>query len=71
MDFIKNILYFIKKIFNKEEIKMLEAPTEPIISKEKKNIFFNTIKINVTKNKKVETLVCYGDGLGIQTKISY
>ena len=71
MDFIKNIFYFIKKLFNKEEIKMIEAPKEPIISKEKKNTFLNSIKINVTKNKKVETLVCYGDGLGIQTKISY
>lgn len=66
MNFIKNIFLFFKRILKKEQgIKMLEAPAE-------KTNFVDSLKINeVKEKKKVETLICVGDGLGIQTKISY
>ena len=74
MSFIKNIFLFFRKLFNKEDsIKMIEAPVETTI-KEDKLDFINSLKINrVEKRKKnnVETQTCVGDGLGIQTKISF
>lgn len=70
MNFIKNIFLFFKKTFNKKsDIKMIEVPTATV-SNADKMIFTNSLKTNVVKNK-VETLTCVGDGLGIQTKISY
>ena len=73
MSFIKRICSFFKKVFNKkDDIKMIEQPIKKDLSEEK-NKFIDSIKINIVKNKKrkVETLTCFGDGLGIQTKISY
>ncbi|MBR6034381.1 MAG: hypothetical protein IKP28_06690 [Clostridia bacterium] len=70
MKIFKSILEFIKSIFTKkEEIKQIEPPKETInITREN---FINSIK---TKNNKpttgVETLICEGDGLGIQPKIT-
>lgn len=68
--FIKKIISLIKKIFNKqEEIKILESPKQQI----EKNNFIESLKINVnakSKDKKVQTLICFGDGLGIQKKIT-
>ena len=68
MKLIKKFLDFIKNIFKKEEqIKMIEAPQ--ITSS--RNNFVNSIKVKLAKKSKVETLICYGDGLGIKNKISY
>ena len=73
MSIIKKIILFIENIFVKqEEIKALEAPKQ-IINQEKKINFVESLKITTTekKNKKrIETLTCEGDGLGIQKKIS-
>ena len=74
MNFVKNIIVFLKRIFNKENnIKMIEAPAVEV-PKEETSDFKKQLK--VTKNEKqksseVETLICFGDGLGIQTKINY
>ena len=72
MSIFKNIFLFIKKIFGKsKEIKTIEALKEQI-NNHQKTEFINSIKINIVKKKaEVETLECFGDGLGIQTKISY
>lgn len=68
MKLIKKFLYFIKNIFKKEEqIKMIEAPQITI----SRNNFVNSIKVKIAKKSKVQTLMCYGDGLGIKNKISY
>lgn len=74
MNIIRKIILFIKKIcIKQEEIKALEEPKQ-IINQEKKTNFIESLKITTTekKNKKrIETLTCEGDGLGIQNKISY
>ena len=70
MNIIQKIISFIKKRFMKqEEIKTLEEPKKTI-NKEKNN-FIKSLKIEKKSKKEVETLICYGDGLGIQKKISY
>lgn len=73
MKIIRKMILFIKNIFVKqEEIKALEEPKQ-IINQEKKINFIESLKITTTekKNKKrIETLTCEGDGLGIQKKIS-
>lgn len=70
MKIIRNIILFIKKILNKEqEVKLLETPKQ-IISKNKKEDFIQNLKItSEVKKKKIETLICEGNGLGIQKKI--
>lgn len=72
MNFIKKICSFLKKIFHKEDsVKMLQTPVERAKGHDKEN-FIDSLKINVIKEKKkVETLTCEGDGLGIQSKITY
>ena len=73
MNIIRKMILFIKNIFVKqEEIRALEEPKQ-IINQEKKINFVESLKITTTekKNKKrIETLTCEGDGLGIQNKIS-
>ena len=74
MKFIKKTIFFIKKLFNKGNTpKMIEEPIDKCKNDEKVN-FIDSLKINVMQNKKrnkVDTLICFGDGLGIQDKISY
>lgn len=74
MNIIKKMFLLIKNIFVKqEEIKALEEPKQ-IKKQEKKINFIESLKITITekKNKKrIETLTCEGDGLGIQKKISW
>lgn len=43
------------------------------IKEDKRKDFINSIKVNQINNKekKVETMVCEGDGLGIKKKMSY
>lgn len=71
MNIIKIVGAFFLKIFRKENVKMLEAPKD--IKKEEKSDFINSLKINITYNQKakIETLTCFGDGLGIRNSISY
>ena len=72
MKIIEKLISFIKKIFNKqEEIKQLEEPkiNTNISNARKRNEFIEGLKVVTKANKKVETLVCNGDGLGIQGKI--
>lgn len=73
MKIFKNIISFFKRIFGKtEEIKMLEESKANLINKDRMS-FMNSLKVNILQNKKkkVETMTCFGDGLGIQTKINY
>lgn len=74
MNLIKKIFKFIKKIFyKKEEIKMIEAISLTSV-REKKKKFIKELKEDYIKRKlekkKIETLICVGDGLGIQKKVS-
>lgn len=74
MNLIKKIFEFIKKIFyKKEEIKMIEAISLTSV-REKKKKFIKELKEDYIKRKlekkKIETLICVGDGLGIQKKVS-
>lgn len=73
MKILNKILIFIKNIFNKkEEVKKLAEP-EINVEQEKKVNFVNSLKVNIVENKKknkIETLVCVGDGLGIQKKMT-
>lgn len=66
------MLLFIKNIFIKQEkVKAIEAP-KSIIKPEEKVNFMESLKIGTTEKKvkqRVETLICTGDGLGIQRKI--
>lgn len=74
MKFLDKILSFIKSIFNKsEEVKKLQVSSQNINTKKKVDFIEEYKKEIVTTKRKnrVETLVCEGDGLGIQSKISY
>ena len=64
--FKKLVLFFRKKFKKTDNVKKLEAP-KPIINNEK-NEFINSLKVHNTNNpnKRVETLICIGDGLGFQ-----
>ena len=71
MNIIDKIFSLIQRIFNKKEIKMIEEAI-PNNKDDKKARFIQSLKIKEFKKKgRVETLVCFGDGLGIQKKISY
>lgn len=74
MNVIERIMSFIKKFFNKqEEIKMIEAPERVTNIKEKED-FFSSIKVFrpiQIENNEIETLICIGDGLGIQKNMKY
>lgn len=72
MNLIEKVFSFFKNIFSrKEKIKMLEESEESEMNVEKID-FVESLKVKEIKKKKykIETLVCPGDGLGIQTKIS-
>ncbi len=62
---------------NISEVNLQEAKLQQsdfTINQNNKKIFEQSLKItNIPKkvNKKIETLICYGDGLGIQKKLSY
>ena len=74
MNALEKIISFIKNIFNKkEEIKMLEAPKHVTNTKDKED-FFTSIKVFrpiQIQNNEIETLICIGDGLGIQKNMKY
>lgn len=70
MKILEKIIVWLKEIFHKkEEPKLLEESNQ-----EKKANFIENLKVNTMekrKKKKIETLVCEGDGLGIQKKMDY
>ena len=69
MNFIKKMSVLLKKIFEKENtIKSIEEPKQIQYNKNQKN-FKKSLTIQ-KKEKRVETLICVGDGLGIQPKIT-
>lgn len=73
MNMIDKIILYCKNLLKKtKKIQMLEATIE-IDNESKNNKFKKTLKVNTSKTKKtkIETLTCYGDGLGIQKKMSY
>ena len=73
---IEKIILFFKRLFKKDDLKLLEAPKEKIeeINEEdKKKDFVDSLKVFVdNKNETIDDdlLVCVGDGLGIKKKIS-
>ena len=73
MSIIRKMILFIKNIFVKQdEVKRLEE-TKIVIEQDKKENFIESLKIATTEKrtkKRVETLTCNGDGLGIQKKIT-
>lgn len=73
MNIIRKMILFIKNIFTKQDkVKKLTEPTI-IVNDDKKESFIKSLKITTTQKrtkKKVETLTCNGDGLGIQKKIT-
>lgn len=73
MNIIRKVILFIKNIFIKqEEVKKLAEPKNTV-KKDKEASFIEYLKINTIENrtkKKIETLICEGDGLGIQKKIT-
>lgn len=73
MNIIKKAILAIKNMFTKKnELKQLEAP-KIISGEDKRGNFIESLKISTIKKKnkkRVETLICIGDGLGIQKKLS-
>ena len=72
MNILKKILEKLKNIFiKKEEISMLEEGKD--YSNNEKKDFRESLKVKIEKisknRKKVESHICYGDGLGIKKKI--
>ena len=72
MNIIKKMILFIKNMFIKQdEVKKLIEP-KTTVKEDKRDIFIKSLKITTTEKrtkKIVETLICNGDGLGIQKKI--
>lgn len=73
MNIISKMFLFIRNIFVKQdEVKKLQEPKIAIVQDKKEN-FIESLKITTTEKrikKRVETLTCNGDGLGIQKKIT-
>lgn len=74
MNIFKRIWQRLKNIFSKkEEIMMLEEGKDN--SSKEREMFKESLKVKFEKvfqsRKKVETHICYGDGLGIKKKLEY
>lgn len=70
MNIIRKIVLFIKSIFIKEdEVKKLVEP-KITVKEEEKGSFIKSLKTTTTEKKRIETLTCNGDGLGIQKKVT-
>lgn len=69
MNFIRKVILFIKNIFiQQDEVKTLAEP-KIIVEEDKKERFIQSLRVATTERrakKKIETLICEGDGLGIQ-----
>lgn len=77
MNIMKKIALFIKRIFGKQDkIKKLPEPEVTLVDgkEDKKDSFIESLRaatVELVPKRRVETLICSGDGLGIQKKISY
>ena len=85
MKFIEKIKNFFEKIFKKDKVEKLNAPSnleevekqnneniKKSETKEKKDNFIKSLKINIIKkSKKTETMECAGDGLGFKDNVKY
>lgn len=75
MNCIKNIFSFFEELVTKKDNKkMIKVPVEKTQGQMKSN-YMDSLKINVVgaskSRKKVKTLICVGNGLGIQGKIRF
>ena len=74
MNIIKKMLLFIKNIFvSQDEVKKIQEP-KISMEQEEKMTFMQSLRITTTEKilkKKVDTLTCDGDGLGILKKITF
>lgn len=70
MNILKKLIGYIKNKFIKhEDIKRLELPKQDKVEVQKEK-FIKSIKLsNKDENEDVETLICVGDGLGIQKRL--
>ena len=69
------IIDFLKKIFFRQNVEKIEAAQDiKEENSDKKDEFLNSIKVKIQgkiKKKRVKTMVCDGDGLGISNKMDY
>lgn len=74
MNIIRKMLVLITNIFTKkEEVKKLEEHKNEIENNNQKEKFIESLIVSNEEpksEKKVETLICNGDGLGIQKKLT-
>ncbi len=74
MNIIRKAILVIKNIFiKKDDAKKLTEP-KTIVIEDTREEFIESLKTNTKQKgtkKKIETLTCHGDGLGIQKKITY
>ena len=73
MNIIKKVILFIKNIFIKQDEVKKFLESRIIVHEDKKESFIESLKITTIDKrakKRVETLTCNGDGLGIQKKIT-
>ena len=74
MKILQKIVVWLKELFYKKERTKLLEESKQILNQEEKVNFIENLKVNIIekrKKKKIETLVCEGDGLGIQKKVDY
>ncbi|MEG1008480.1 MAG: hypothetical protein RSE41_02280 [Clostridia bacterium] len=73
MNIINKVIKYIENRFNKQKyIKELNICKE--VENLNNNEFIISLKTQVAyneKNNEIETLICVGDGLGLQNKIDY
>jgi len=68
MKFMEKVILFFENIFSSKKVKRLGMPEEETTLKKEKNDFVEKLKIE-KKKVKIETLTCFGDGLGIQDEM--
>ena len=69
MNVIKKLILFIKKIFNKHKYIEGTRETNNNIINDQKKKFEDSLKATLIPKKKIKTLICEGDGTGIQRKL--
>ena len=70
MNIVRKIILFIKNIFNNQSKVEKIEDSKKTLEQNKKESFMESLKTtNTEKEKKIETLICEGDGLGIQKRI--
>ncbi len=74
MNIFKRLINYIKSVFiKKEEVKKIDAPKQ-VENNQVRTEFMKSLKVVIKEKrnkKKIETLVCVGDGLGIKQNMSY